>query len=424
MNATVLIVGFSPVALRSLAELEGPASVILVEEPDVVRKRGVREAVAAAPVVAELVEWDYQVPGAADRLAVQRPDLRPTAVVPLVEYATPFAARLSERLGRPGAGLGAAQLLRDKHLLRQVTRAAGIHNPESQEVAGPQDVRAFMARHPGPVILKPANRQAAVGTRVLTSAAEVDEAWLDCLQQDEGAMVPDRPVPLRMLVERCVVGQEYSVEMLVQRGTSVFSNVTQKTLHPGVRPVEVGHTVPAPIPGDLEASLVESTARVLAAVAFDSGIVHCEWIVADGVPWLVECAGRFAGDGIIELIERAYPVDLVASFYRVMKGEQLPAPLPARAERAASVQFLVGEPGILEEVTGLEEARALPGVTSCAVAMSPGDRVPEVRSSWDRLGSALAVGATPAEAAARAQAALDRLTVSITSDAVVAGVPA
>ncbi len=408
----VVMVGFVPVALRSFAKLPSD-SVVVIEEPDVVRKRDLVATAAETAVAYELIAWPYQLPGAADEFVNAHPRLRPLAVAPLQEYATPFAARLAERYGLPGAGYGAAQLLRDKELLRKVTAAAGIVNPESEPVSEPQDVRDFMAEHPGPVILKPANRQAAIGTKVLRHPSEVDEAWSECVVHDEGVMVPDRPIPLRMLVERYVTGHEYSVELLLDRGEPVFANVTDKVLFPGERPIELGHLVPAAVSDELRATLVEHTTTVLRSVGFGTGIVHCEWIVTGDGPCLVECAGRFAGDGIIELIERAYPVELVRGFWTLLAGRPLPAPLPERAERGAAVRFLNAEPGVVRSVEGLEEARAVPGVTMCDVSVRPGDAVRELRSSWDRIGSAIAVAATADEAMRQAGEALDRVEVKV-----------
>jgi len=417
VTAPVIMVGFVPVALRSLAAFQPDGSVVVVEEPDVARKRDVASKVAAAPVARELVEWEYQLPGAADEFVNAHPGLRPAAVAPLQEYATPFAARLAERYGLPGAGLGAAELLRDKALLRRVTAAAGVLNPPSRQVTGPAQVRAFLAEQAGPIVLKPANRQASVGVRIVHGADEVDAAWADCLVQDEGAMVPDRPMPLRMLAERYLRGHEYSVEMLFDRGRPVFANVTDKVLHPGPRPIELGHLVPADVPPALEATLYAQTERVLAAVGFGTGIVHCEWIVSgDGSIHLVECAGRFAGDGIIELIERAYPVALVQAFWTLLRGERLTRPLPRRAEQAAAVRFLDVEPGEVCSVDGLQQARAVPGVTSCDVTVKPGDTVRELRSSWDRVGSAIAVAPTAAEAMRRATRALGEIQLKVRSE--------
>ncbi|KXK62439.1 biotin carboxylase [Micromonospora rosaria] len=409
----VIMVGFVPVALTSLAEFQPPGSVIVIEEPDVIRKRDVAEKVRDAPVARGVIPWEYQVAGAADAFYNTHSDLDPVAIAPLQEYATPFAARLAERFGLPGAGFGAVELLRNKALLRTVTAAAGIANPESETVTGVQDVLRFMSAHPGRVVLKPANRQAAVGTRIVDHPDQVEQAWSECVLQDEGVMVPDRGFPLHMLVERYVHGHEYSVEMLVDKGEQVFANITDKVLFAGDRPIEAGHVVPADLPAATAELLLDQTRQVLRAVGFGTGIVHCEWIVTDGVSYLVECAGRFAGDGIIDLVERAYPVELVRAFWTLLRGEPLPHPLPTRAEQAAAVAFLHGEPGEVLHVAGLEEMTSAPGVVSGYLGVQPGDRIRELRSSWDRIGAVTVVSPTAEEALRRAQDATRLVQVKV-----------
>ncbi|MFE5539437.1 ATP-grasp domain-containing protein [Streptomyces sp. NPDC056492] len=415
----VLIVGFVGVTLAAIGEFQPDDSVIYIEEPDVVRKRHVREQLDGVAFVRGLIEWEYHLAGRADEFHNAHPGLAPVAVVPAIEYATPFAARLAERYGLPGAGLGAAQILRDKALLRQVSAAAGIANPASVRVNGPDDVREFLRDQDqdGPVVLKPANRQAAVGTRVIHDPAEVERAWADCLVQDEGIFVPDRPMELSMLAERYVEGPEFSVEMLVRDGRPLFVNVTGKELFPGPHPVEMAHIVPADIPEELARTLGAQTARVVAAVGFRDGIVHCEWIVEDGVPYLVECAGRLAGGGIVDTIELAYPVELMRGYYAVLKGEQPPAELPRRAERGAAVRFLAAGPGRVAAVHGVEEARRSDGVFLVAVTAEPGDRFTGLRHSWDRAGIVMATADSPAEALRRAEAAAATVRIDIEEEA-------
>jgi len=412
----VVCVGFVLAALPGLDYLP-ERSIVFVEEPDVVRKRDVHAKVADAPLVRDVVAWEHYRPGAADEFHVRHRDLAPAAVLPLVEYATPFAARLAERYGLPGAGYGAALVLRDKSVLRRVAGAAGIANPASRPAGGPEDVRAFLRAHPGGVVLKPANRQGSVGTMILTDPGRVDDAWERCLRQDEGVFVPDRRMPLAMLVEQYVAGHEYSVEMFLSDGEPVFAGVTDKLLYPGPRPIEQGHVVPADVSPELAERLTGQTRRLLAAVGFGTGVVHCEWIVSGGVPYLVECAGRFGGDGIVALLQHAYGFDPVRTYQRLMAGEPPDGPLPRQAASAAAVRFLAAAPGLVEAVDGLAEARAIPGVLDVDVSVAPGDRVPELRSSWDRVGHVAVRAETPAAAARLAEEAIGRVVVTVRPDA-------
>ena len=111
---TILLIGYSMAWQQVIGDYRGDDDVTFVEEPDVVRKRDVRGSRGGADPACELVEWEYQRAGAADRFYLAHRDLRPAAIVPVVEYAVPFAARLAERYGVTGAGATAAELLCNK----------------------------------------------------------------------------------------------------------------------------------------------------------------------------------------------------------------------------------------------------------------------------------------------------------------------
>ncbi|HEY0641699.1 MAG TPA: ATP-grasp domain-containing protein [Pseudonocardiaceae bacterium] len=411
-DAPVILVGFSGAWLAALAKFQPEHTIILVEEPDVVRKRTLREAAAESVILRELIEWEFHLDAAADCFFQRHRHLRPAAVVPVGDYSVPFAARLAELYGVVGAGFGAALLLRDKELCRRVTAAAGIPNPRSVAVRSPDEVRALLAEV-GAVVLKPANRQGALGTRVLRDPDEVDAAWAECTEQDEGVYAPDRRMPLRMLAERFVAGDEFSVELMVRGGRTHFASVTRKFLFPGPRPVERGHLVPADIGDDLRARLVGATERVVGAVGMDTGFVHCEWIVtADGTPYLVECAGRLAGGGIMDLIVLAWDYDVFGQYWDLMHGRELAA-APTTVTCHGAVWLSAEPPGEVESVSGVEDAEALPGVHAVGVAVGPGDRVTELRSSWDRVAMAIATGETPEIALGTARTAIELIEVKV-----------
>lgn len=103
--------------------------------PEVPVDRGDAERVVfvdeqPAARAAELIGWEYRLAGAADRFFLAHRGLDPVAILPGVDAAVPFAARLAERYGLPGAGLGAATLLSHTALLRTVAGEAGIASAE------------------------------------------------------------------------------------------------------------------------------------------------------------------------------------------------------------------------------------------------------------------------------------------------------
>ncbi len=410
-NQKIIVVGYTAPAIASLEELRPAGSVILIEEPDVIRKRNLESVAKESPVIDQLISFEYQKELAADLIFPKLKSFNVVSVIPTVEYSTTFVARLAERFSLPGAGFAASMLFRDKDKLRKVTNEYNVNNPKSQLVNSLKDAQEFFDSTPGPIIIKPANRQGSVGTVIVHDSNELESAWLASKHRDEGVFVPDRGLPEKTLIEQFITGTEYSVEALVKNGEILFSNVTQKELFEGVNPVERSHYVPAHIDSIETNLLVNNTKKVLDSVGFDTGIIHCEWILSDGIPFLVECAGRFAGDGIIYLIEKTYEFDIVDAFHKLMRGEALPN-LPTDVKHHSAVRFLGGKNALIKAIKVDEKQMTQEGIDSYTIMMKAGDQCYTPKMSWQRLGFIYVIAKSPSLVIQTANSAEDAVTVS------------
>ncbi|MYQ36742.1 Biotin carboxylase [Streptomyces sp. LamerLS-316] len=390
-DAQVVFVGYNAAYLRAIDGRVPGGSVVVIEEPDIIRKRDLRDAPAAFDCLDRIVPASYQQSAEALDLAAELSAARPVAaVVPGLEYAVPAAAALAEKLGLPGATETAAQALRDKVRLREVAGAGGVRNPRWREVHGPEDILDFAGG--GPVVVKPANRQASVGVQLLDSvdATTAAQAWERTSSAAEYEQVPDRPLDWRFLAEERLEGAEYSIEALVREGEIVFENITAKTVIPGPYPVELGHLLPAPLDEDTQAAFGSALRALVSALGFRTGILHAEWILTESGPTLVECAGRCPGDYLIDLVDLAYDTTIRLTLIDLLAGR--PVTLPATARRTSAVRFLAAGPGTVTEVSGEDTAKALPGVRAVEVDVEAGQEVRPWASSWDRAGHAIATG--------------------------------
>lgn len=389
----IVLVGFTLAAVNSLQNMEEKYRVLIIEEPDVIRKRNIDTLIKDKDVVYDLLSFEYQTSYAPDQLFSSLQHLNVVSVAPAVEYATTCAARLAERFNLPGASFGASLILRNKSALRKVTSAYGVLNPLSRTITTLEEAKDFMISNPGGVVLKPSNRQGSVGTVIVHHIHDLHQAWALSQLRDEGVMVPDRDFDSETLIEEFIFGREYSVEALIKDNEVVFSNVTQKILFNGVRPVEQGHIVPALIEDPLKKALVNQTQKVLQAVGFENGVVHCEWISAEKGLYLVECAGRFAGDGIVELIERAYDYDLVKNYHRLLRNQSIELP-PSIHNRWSLVHFFAGQDG---ELSSINIDNQLINQLACfnfSLSVTVGQKTNYPTSSWDRLGSVMVMADT------------------------------
>ncbi|MGW8351852.1 ATP-grasp domain-containing protein [Streptomyces wedmorensis] len=410
----VVMVGFGKLLLNQMDQFLPENSVVVVEDPDIIRKREVHEAAATLRCVGSVVAAPYHQDLALVAAVEEHLAGEPVAlVIAGLEYGVYGAAVLAERWGRPGAGVKAAAALTDKLELRAAAQAGGVRNPEWTEVHGPADAEEFAAG--GPVVLKPANRHASLGVQLLKPGDDIAGAWELTVAARDDLMLPDRELSWRYMAERRLYGHEYSVEVLVRGGEIVFLNVTDKLTAGGRYPVELGHVVPAGLPDDVRRGFEDAMARFVAAIGYDTGILHAEWMLGEEGPVLIECAGRVPGDSITFLLDAAYGGNVIRTLVELLAGGG--PKLPSGALMGAAIRFLTAPVGTVREVTGVEEVRQRTGVLRAAVTVAPGDRVTELRSSWDRVGEIMVLGAGPAEARAAAEEAAEDVRVTVDAEA-------
>ncbi|MFN8074249.1 MAG: ATP-grasp domain-containing protein [Kineosporiaceae bacterium] len=409
-EAPVLLVGFSGLLCHALSPTLAPRSIVVVEDPAVIKKRDLEDLPAQVPLVAALVPVAYQeldAEGVADAVlaALRSAGVGPVGcVLPGIEYAVPAAAAVAERLGLPGAGVAATDGLSSKLRLRELTTAAGMAGPAFAELHSESDAAAFAARV-GPSVVKPASRQASIGVHLVDTPAEAAAAWRSLAELPDEDVFNDSSLRRSVLAEARLTGPELSTEALVDAGEIVFLNVTAKQVAGGAWPVELGHVVPAPLGGAEQAAFATAVAALVRALGFGTGVLHAEWIVTSDGPVLVECAGRIPGDHILTLVQHAWGFDPYAAYLQLMRGSR-PA-LPERAGQVAAIRFVTAEPGTVVEV--VEDLPSSPGVVDVHVDAEVGTVVGPLRSSWDRLGYAIATGPDAATAQVRAADAAERL---------------
>jgi biotin carboxylase len=408
----IVLVSYSRTLLEPLLPWLPADSVLLIEDPVVAVNREVAKAAESNPLIGRLLLIEYQELTNIDALVAAEPRLRSArAVLPGIEYAVESAARLASLLGLPGAGTGAAAVFRNKALQRRTAAAAGLYNPRFAVVGSAAEASAFVDEVGVRCVVKPTARQASLGVRFVSPhTGEAAAAFEHANAAEEVLLAPAAGIRSEVIVEEAVSGPEYSVEMLVRQGRACFANVTAKQLVPGDYPVELGHTVPGARTDEEFARLVEATTRLFTAAGFETGLLHCELILGEHGPTLVECAARLPGDEITTLISLAFDRSFVLGFLMVMLGED--PQLPVEPSYGATIRFLTPAPGMVTEVTGVEEVAAMPGVELVSVTAQPGDRISSIRSSWDRVGYLVLRSADAAQAQQDADRAANAIVVT------------
>src|SRR4029077_9426829 len=133
-------------------------------------------------------------------------------IVALDEFDMENVSAIREHLRIPGMGLTTVRYFRDKLAMRARAQEAGILVPEFVHVLNHDNLREFMARVPGPWLLKPRSQASGIGMKKIHEAAEL-WPWLDKLGDQQSFY----------LMEQFVPGSVYHVDSVASEREVVFA---------------------------------------------------------------------------------------------------------------------------------------------------------------------------------------------------------
>jgi biotin carboxylase len=293
----------------------------------------------------------------------------------------------------------------NKERMRRAFETGGAPSPKSIGVSSEAEALDAAANIAGALIVKPSRNSGSRGVTYVPG-----KAGSRCLLAAfRHAMAESRD--RSALIEQYVEGPEFSVEALAWNGRLEILAITDKLTTGQPNFVEMGHSQPTRLsPTDAE-KIRQAAVLGIRALKLDWCAAHAEVKLATDGPYLMEIGARLGGDFITtELVPRSTGVDMVAAAIRLCLGEE-PDLEPQHGARGAAIRYLAPEPGMVERVTGVEEARRQPGVQVVEVYVAPGDQVRKVNSSLSRVGHVIAEGLTAEEAVANAELARDGVRI-------------
>ncbi|MFE0461429.1 ATP-grasp domain-containing protein [Kitasatospora sp. NPDC058965] len=392
----VLILNRSRLTKYPFRQWLGPQARLTV----LTHARGLAEHGAAS--AAEAADYDAihlvdgydhapQVEQLAHRLHAERPF---DALLALSEFDVLRAARLREVLGIPGQRYDSALAYRDKAVMKDHWRAAGVPAAAHTAVEQVSDLLAAADDWGYPLVVKPRLGSGSTGVAVLRDRAELDD-WLDRHWR------PGSRDRSPWLAEAFVDGEMYHLDGVFDGERAEFNWPSATT------PLLAHHRAGALVdvlvdPADpLVPGLRELTVRALRALPGPRWTVfHAEvWRTADGRLLLNEIASRPGGGLIPQTVRAAFGQCLVERFVRLSVGRDAgPAPLD-RPRRAAGFTLLPPRPGEVLDVPPLPARFTADPYEEAELTVTPGQWLRPAGTSVDRIASCLAVGRDGAEVA-------------------------
>ena len=332
------------------------------------------------------------------------------AVVAVDDQGVVTAAEASLRLGLRHNPPAAVAATRDKAALRQALVDTGVAQPRFA-LCGPGDDAGAVARAVGfPCVVKP---RTLSGSRGVIRADDPDAARAAAVRTREIARCAGaEPV---LLIEAYVDGPEVAVEGLLRRGVLEVLAVFDKP-DPLEGPYfeETIYVTPSRLPARRQDDLVTAVAVATTALGLVEGPVHAELRLppGGGAPVLLEVAARSIGGLCARVLRFGAGISLEEVILRHALG--LPSGALVRGDAAAGVMMIpIPRSGVLRGVEGLDDARAVPGVSGVEISVPRGRRVDALPEGDRYLGFVFASAGTPGEVEAALRDAHGRLEISI-----------
>lgn len=404
----VLLLGLNKSWAEILSENEN-INFYVIEEPELwVNKK---LSVTDFPNVKEvkLLKYQFKNENEMDEIIYYAKKIKADVIIPGLEYSVAPASYVASLLNLPNLGILAAKTLTNKYSLRKKIGNTKIAQPRYKKVGNMEAVKEFFE---GPIIIKPTNRQASAGVIKVFNKKDIPFSWKHALGVDEGVNVTEREIEVDFLVEELLIGQEVSVEVLVNKGKIQFFNITVKETSDGKFPVEIGHYVPGDFPNKIKTNLRQNMEILISELDVQTGILHAEWIIVNDAPYLIECAGRAPGDYIFQLIKMAYGFCPYSAMLDIFLSKT--TKINQQEERGVAIAFLsANENGYLKSLKGFDELNCKPEVLRTGMFAEVGDKVNTLHSSWDRLGMIICSGTSGKEAFENTQINKENIKIKI-----------
>jgi len=326
------------------------------------------------------------------------------------EHALRGAAEAAPELALPFYGPAeTVARCQAKDLMRAAFDAAGVPSPAHRRVKNVTEARAFAEAQGLPVVVKPPRGWGQRGVSICQKMDELEAAVDNAVSAARNAGADD------CLLEDFIVGREFSVDAYTRDGETEVLAVTERIItgYPDPPGITFAEVHPSALDADAQTQLIAVAKQGLAALGITRGPTYTQMRSGPAGAFIVETAYRLGGGLDPDVAFLASGVSLYRKICGVALGRHdwEMAGVEALAHGGATGRFIIGTPGRVVAVDGLEEARAMPGIAGAEVYVAPGDTVAPLTDGSKRAGHVLAHGASRDEAEARAQAAMNVISI-------------
>ncbi len=252
-----------------------------------------------------------------------------------------------------------------------------------------------------PVITKPTDNSGSRGIMIAHDAEELEKA---IKYSSENGRQGD------IIIEEYMRGPEVSVEVMVVDSVPNILQITDKLTTGEPHFVEIGHSQPSRLPDEAKKKIADLAGRAALAVGIKNGPAHAEIILTESGPKMVEIGARMGGGCITtHLVPLSTGIDMTRGTIDIALGRK--PDVEQKYRKGAAIRFIIPPHGVVQEVKGVDDARAVPGIVEVRVECVPGQKLGELENGSSRIGYVIAQADTAEDAVSTCEKALSMINI-------------
>ncbi|MFC1862754.1 ATP-grasp domain-containing protein [Thermodesulfobacteriota bacterium] len=296
------------------------------------------------------------------------------------------ASELVHELNIDFPSRNSVRLARNKVISKQLWRKANISCPNAIIASNQEETLTFYGELNNEIVLKPVSSSGSELVFHCRNKQEVIESVGTMASQLKARrhnpfyrrIYNDSLDPCKSwVVEEYISGPEFSCDFILQDGRLTILRMSGKVKD---REQSFGsilaYLIPPIFPDGLSYSSLKSLfKKAVTSLGFNKGFFMADFIVHEGVPYIIEVSPRPGGDSIPYLIGIATGIDILGLHLDFVSGRlKNPDYIPAPNKQYASINLYAPKEGIISEIDAAEIYR-LPWVKGVFIKRKVNDRV-------------------------------------------------
>ena len=262
-----------------------------------------------------------------------------------LDTGVPALGRVCSELGLVGLSDKAAEMCKDKAKMKRAFIEHNVSTAQYHEIYTEKDLDNALQKINFPVIVKAIDLGGSRGIYIAKNIEEAYEGFRNAMKITKKN---------HCIVEEYIQGWEFGAQAFVHNGEILFVMPHGDETFMSHTAVPVGHYVPLDCSEDILKQTDVAARRAIKALGLDNCAVNMDFILKDGVVYVIELTGRIGANCLPELVEINYGIEYYKMVASMAVGEN---PLKLWAKRRGTTKaglakmiFNTGKTGVLNSI--------------------------------------------------------------------------